>query len=173
VPGETRVHVACQRDRLLGHQGKGGGLVWCCFCALRSRAILRSNCSRAIWRPINRARDRIAASARAGSFRPVSGPVEGDITSMLILPRLSAIVSNNPLPGRGRGYGSVQCRSREGLVALRAVNRIPWRRKGMGHSETGRGSVEANRLHSSLVEFESRMVRQRSSLHLQGAARWR
>src|SRR5690606_23213721 len=60
-------------------------------CGLRSAASLRSNCSRAIWRPIRRASDITAASLRARSFRSVSGPVEG-VTSILILFRLTAIV---------------------------------------------------------------------------------
>ncbi|MBA8801679.1 hypothetical protein FHW77_005436 [Agrobacterium sp. RC10-4-1] len=121
---------------------------------------MRSKCSRAIWRPISLARDRIATSACTGPFRPVSGPVDGDIISMLILFRLSAIVSSNPMRGRGRGYGSLECHGREGLAALRGVSRMPWRRKGMGHSESGRALVEADRPHSSLTEFESCAVRQ-------------
>lgn len=43
----------------------------------------------------------MAASARAASSRADSGVAEGPKTSMLILSRLSAIVSNSPLPGRG------------------------------------------------------------------------
>jgi hypothetical protein len=43
----------------------------------------------------------MAALARAGSFRAVSGAAEGPKTSMLILSRLSAMVSKVPMPGRG------------------------------------------------------------------------
>ena len=96
VLGETRVHVACQRGRLLDHQGEGRY----CFWALRSCAILRSNCSRAIWQPIKRAMERIAASVRASSFRPISCPGEGEIALLQILSRLTAIVSIIPCPER-------------------------------------------------------------------------
>lgn len=39
---------------------------------------------------------------------------------------------NNPMPGKGKGHGSVECQAGEGLAALRAVNRMLWRRKGRG-----------------------------------------
>lgn len=61
------------------------------------------------------------------------------------------------MPRKGRGHGSVEFQAEEGLAALRAVNRMPWRRKGMDHLEAERGG-RGNRLNSSSVEFESLSV---------------
>ena len=46
---------------------------------------------------------------------------------------------HNSMPGKGRRHGSVECQVDEGLATFRAVNRMTWRRKGMGHSESERG----------------------------------
>ena len=42
---------------------------------------------------------------------------------------------NNPMPGKGREHGAWKAKLGEGFAALRAVNRMFWRRKGMGQTE--------------------------------------
>lgn len=51
---------------------------------------------------------------------------------MLILFRLTAIVSKIPSPERGWGNGTAECQRREGLGKRCAANGMLWRRKGTG-----------------------------------------
>lgn len=54
---------------------------------------------------------------------------------MLILFRLTAIVSKIPSPERGWGNGNPEFHRMEGLEQPCAVNRMPWRRKGTAYLE--------------------------------------
>ena len=102
---------------------------FCFFRALRSCSSLRSNCSRAICRPIRRASERMAASAR-GEITPCSA--EGAMTSIPILFRFCAIARKTPMPIRGRDIQDRLFRTRIVLRRMRAVIGIVWRRNGRG-----------------------------------------
>ena len=60
----------------------------------------RSNCSRAIWRPMIRARPRTASSARLARASAVSGPAIGPSALGLFLCRLRVIASEKSVPER-------------------------------------------------------------------------